>query len=69
MTAKDLMNQVTFKGIYVIFKKYIWTPGKWSILGAHSAHTMTLSKNTHKVTKTDYVWFKFYRSDVVITVK
>ena len=31
-------------------------PLKWSILGAHS---IILSKNIHKVTKTDYVWFEF----------
>ena len=31
-------------------------PLKWSILGAH---TIILSKNNHKVTKTDYVWFEF----------
>jgi hypothetical protein len=29
---------------------------KWSILGAH---IIILSKNIHKVTKTDYVWFEF----------
>ena len=31
-------------------------PLKWSKLGAH---TMILSKNIHKVKKTDYVWFEF----------
>ena len=31
-------------------------PSNWSILGAH---TLTLSKNIHKVTKRDYVWFEF----------
>ena len=31
-------------------------PLKGSILGAH---TIILSKNIHKVTKTDYVWFEF----------
>ena len=31
-------------------------PLKWSMLGAH---TIILSNNIHKVTKTDYVWFEF----------
>ena len=31
-------------------------PLKWNLLGAH---TIILSKNIHKVTKTNYVWFKF----------
>ena len=31
-------------------------PLKWNILGAH---TISLSKNIHRVTKTDYEWFKF----------
>ena len=38
------------------FKFLMPRPLKWSILGAH---TIILSKNIHKVTKTDYVWFKF----------
>ena len=36
----------------------------WSILGAH---TIISSKNIHKVTKTDYVWF--YGSDVSSVIK
>ena len=59
MTAKDLMNQVTFKGIYITFKNiYLDT---WKMKYTIGAHTMTISKNTHKVTKTDYVWFEFLR--------
>ena len=38
-------------------------PLQWSTLGAH---TIILPKNIHEVTKTDYVWFKFYRSDVML---
>ena len=44
-------------------------PLKWSMLGAH---TIILSENIHKVTKTDYVCMcgsNFYGSDVSINSK
>ena len=46
-----------FWQILISYCKFLMSrPLKWSILGTH---TIILSKNIHKVTKTDYVWFKF----------
>ena len=46
-----------FWQILISYCKFLMPrPLKWSILGAH---TKILSKNIHKVTKTDYLWFEF----------
>ena len=47
-----------FWQILISYCKFLMPrPLKWSILGAH---TIILSKNIHKVTKTDHVWFEFF---------
>ena len=46
-----------FWQILISYCKFLMPrPLKWSILGAH---TILLSKNIHKVKRTDYVWFEF----------
>ena len=46
-----------FWQILISYCKFLMPrPLKWSILGAH---TIILSKNIHKGTKKDYVWFEF----------
>ena len=46
-----------FWQILILFCKFLMPrPLKWSIQGAH---TIISSKNIHKVTNTDYLWFEF----------